>query len=394
MSLTPQQIERRKDGEKGAHLNQEMTVKGTGIIRFDPIAAALSDLESRLKNVVHDVTTTEGMAVARKDRAEVRRYRIALEKGRVEEKDEALQYGRKVDRLAKELTAALLALEEPIDLMIKNEESRKEREKAEREAAEAKRIADIQDEIAALNAVAPGMVGSPSATIADRLRSVKEWPIGESFAEFKSLAQAAKDKAVATLMLLHAGARAQEDEAEIEARRVAEERAELARLRAEQNERNRQEAARKAEEEERQRVARAKIEAEEKASREKIEAEQRAARLAREEEDRKARAEQAKRNAEIEAKARADRLAAEEEHRKIRQEQDKRDAELKAAADRLEAQRRETEEKRNELLDGMAMLRRFVERFGKRREFAAVVKAISAHLNRKNVEAEQASLRA
>ncbi len=311
-------------------MNQEMTVKGTGIIRFDPIAAALSDLESRLKNVVHDVTTTEGMAVARKDRAEVRRYRIALEKGRVEEKDEALQYGRKVDRLAKELTAALLALEEPIDLMIKNEESRKEREKAEREAAEAKRIADIQDEIAALNAVAPGMVGSPSATIADRLRSVKEWPIGESFAEFKSLAQAAKDKAVATLMLLHAGARAQEDEAEIEARRVAEERAELARLRAEQNERNRQEAARKAE----------------------------------------------------------------EEHRKIRQEQDKRDAELKAAADRLEAQRRETEEKRNELLDGMAMLRRFVERFGKRREFAAVVKAISAHLNRKNVEAEQASLRA
>jgi colicin import membrane protein len=392
-------------------MNQEVVVKGTGIVRFDPIAAALSDLESRLKNVVHDVTTTDGMAVARKDRAEVRRYRVALEKARVDEKAEALEYGRKVDSTARQITGALLALEEPIDIQIKNEESRKEREKEEREMKEAARIAGVQQAIADLNAIAPAMVGKPSATIAGALDELKRYLVGEWAFEFKDLAQAAKDKAVATLEQLLAGAIAQEDAAKAGAERIAAERAELARLRAEQDERNRQEQARRVEQQRQEGEARAKIEAqgrahrekieaEEKASREKIEAEQRAARLAREEADRKAREEQAKRNAEIESKERAARLAREEEDKKSREEarlvreaQDKRDAEIKAERERLEAAQREVEAKRNELLDGEAMLRRFVERFGKRREFAAVVKAIGAHLSRKNVEAEQAELR-
>lgn len=339
----------------------------TQITEYSKTDAALADLASRFKGVVFEVATREGMSAAIKARAEVRGYRVELEKVRVEIKAPALERCRLIDSEAKRIKDALEALEVPIDQQIKLEETRKERERAEREAAEAARIQGIQDAIAAINAVPPGMVGKASGVVADALAKMRECTIDAQ--EFQGTADETLSRAIAALEQLHAGALAQEKAAAEEAARVKAEREELARLRAESEQRAREEQARIAEET-RQRAeaaaaARAKIEAEERASREKIEAEQRAARAAREEEDRKAR---------IERAAAAERQAAE-------------DARLRAEREKIEAERREVERQAAELMDGKTVLRTFIHRFGKRKEFAPVVKAITAFLQEEKAAA-------
>jgi hypothetical protein len=350
----------------------------TAIVEYSKTDAALADLSHRLKGVVFEVATREGMGAALKARAEVRGYRTDLEKVRVEIKSPALERCRLIDAEATRIKRELEALEDPIDQQIKMEESRKERERAEREAKEAARVAGIHEAIAAVNAVPPAMVGKGSGPVADALAKMRDHTIDAQ--EFRGVADAAIYSAIAALEQLHAGALAQEKAAADEAARVKAEREELARLRAESEQRAREEQARIAEETrkraEAEAAARAKIEAEERASREKIEAEQRAARLAREEEDRKAKA---ARDAE-EAKARKAR-----EEAAARQAEE--DARLREEREKIEAERREIERKAAELLDGRAMLSTFVSKFGKRKEFAPVVKAITEFLREEKAAA-------
>jgi colicin import membrane protein len=351
----------------------------TAIVEYSATEAALADLAQRYKDVVFDVKTTAGMQVAKKGRAEIRQYRTALEAKRVEIKAPALERSRLIDAEARRITAELLALETPIDDLIKAEETRKEREKAERERKELERIERIQTAIAKVGADAAAMAGKPSGEIATALETVRAmWEAGEWAGEFQAQAQAAKEAAVATLTDLHEAAIARE----AEQARIKAERAELARLRAEQAQRARDEQARIAEETrqraEAEAAARAKIEAEERAARERIEAEERKARQEREAEDRKARE------------------AIEAEQREARRKQAEEDARLKAERERVEAERRAVEERerkareaeeakqseidrqQNELLNARAMLQAFRTRFGHRKEFAAVVKAIDA----------------
>jgi hypothetical protein len=277
----------------------------TPIAEYTKTAVALATLRERYGKLVVDATTKDGMAQLIKARAEIRTYRLDLEKLRVEIKEEPLKRCRDIDSEAKRITSELASLEDPIHAQIKAEEARKQREMEEREAKEAKRVADIHEAIADVGAMPTSMVGKASAEIADAIERLRSHVIPA--AEFQPVADEAKRKAIAMLEQLHAGAKAQEDAAILrqrleaeEAERVARERAELERRRVEQDERDREEAARiaaetrrlaeeraKAEAEERAR--RAKIESDERASREKIEAEQRAARLRIEEEERAAR---------------------------------------------------------------------------------------------------------
>lgn len=361
----------------------------TAIAEYNATAAALADLEHRYKGVVFDVATREGMATAIKGRAELRGYRVALEKKRVEIKAPALERTRLIDAEAKRLTAALSALEDPIDEAIQTEQTRKEREREEREKAEAARIAAIQAEIAGIDRIPSTAAGAPSSAIESILGGLRTMTV--SAQEFQALADAAKARAIAALEQLHAGALAQEKAKAEEEARIKAEREELARLRAEQVERDRQEQARVVEENRKRAAAeaeaRAKIEAAERESRARIEAEERAARVAREEEDRKARAiaeEQRKTREAEEAKAKAIRDAEEARQRAERErlaEESRALAEQqRQAKEREAAAQREIERAQIELMDGNAMLAKFVERFGKRKEFAPVVRAITAYL--------------
>lgn len=299
----------------------------TAIAEYSPTEAALADLRQRYKDVVFDVTTTKGMEIARKGRAEIRSIRVALEAKRVEIKAPALERCRLIDAEAKRITAALSELEEPIDALIKTEEQRKERERAEREAREKERIAAIQTRITDFGSHAASMAGKTSEAIGAEIVIVEQTVIDDTFGEFKVQATVALEASIGKLRELHAAAVAQEEEAA----RLKAEREELARLRAEQEQRDRETKAkaeaeqRQRDEEERQR--RAKIEADERAARDRIEAQEREARLKRDEEDRIAREKR------------------EAEEREARKRQAEEDARLKAERDRLEAERHEAEER-------------------------------------------------
>lgn len=341
----------------------------TQIVEYSKTEAALADLAQRYKGVVFDVATTVGMTTARKGRAEIRGYRTALETLRVEIKAPALERCRLIDAEAKRITAELIALEEPIDALIKNEEQRREREKAEKERQERERVERIQAAIAKVGNDAASMAGKSSEQIAVAIETVSMFEVGEWAGEFKEQAQAAKDAARAKLDELHAAAVAHEEEQA----RIKAERVELARLKAEQEQRQLEEQIRNAED-------RRKREEEESAARAKIEAEERAARERILEHQRKADAERAE----------ADRIAREKreaEELEARRKQAEEDARLKAERDRIRVERiaieereRKAREDEAELMGGRKMLETFVQRFGRRKEFAPVAAAIKAFL--------------
>jgi len=113
----------------------------TFIQEYSATEAALAELAGRYKGVVYEVSTREGMKAAVAGRAEVRGLRVSLEKLRVQIKAPALKRVQEVDSEARRITAALSALEDPIDAQIKREEERKELERTAAARAEADRLA-------------------------------------------------------------------------------------------------------------------------------------------------------------------------------------------------------------------------------------------------------------
>lgn len=300
----------------------------TQIVEYSKTDAALADLAQRFAGVVFDVTSTKGMQEAKVARAELRGYRVDLEKVRVEIKAPALERCRLIDAEAKRITSALVELEDQIDSTIKKEEKRKEEEAMAKVMAEQRRKDGIQVLIEAIRGKAMSLVGKSSRAIADALEVLEATLITEAeFAEFTAEAQTAKDAAVARVRELHVVAVA----AEADQIRIAAERIELAKLRVEADQRERDHRSKMAEEE-------------------------RVAREVREAEDRKAEEARAAEN----ARMAADRAA------------------LRAEQEKAEAERREIQRKENELLDARGMLATFKSRFGHLPEFSGVVAAIDA----------------
>ena len=158
----------------------------------------------------------------------------------------------------------------------------------------------------------------------------------------------------------------EEKKAQIEAEAAA--KAEAERIAAEQASIKAEEERKLVEERAALAAERAKLEAEQRASREKIEAEERAARMKMEEEARQERLAR-------QAREEVERVKRQAEEERIKAEREKADAARREA----EAAIRDAERIKNELLDGEQMLRTFVQKFGKRSEFADVVKVINAH---------------
>jgi colicin import membrane protein len=307
-------------------VNEVLEQPSTAIAEYSPTAAALAVLRARLENVAYDVSTTKGLDIAKKDRAEVRGLRTALEAKRVELKAPALERSRLIDAEAKALTAELVALEKPIDDQIKAEERRKEVEKAAREQAEREAAAKVQARIDAIRALAILPAGTKAAGIAAAIKSLADVDVSlGSFGDRAGEAAQAKTQTAASLDELHAAALAHEAEQV----RMAAEREELARLRAEQEARDKAERERIAAEQkiEADRLAaeRKAFEKEQAAARAEAKKREDADRARRDEEDRKAREARA-----AEDKRLADaRAAVEAEQRAMRQA-----AEAKAAAER------------------------------------------------------------
>lgn len=202
----------------------------TQIQEYNATEAALADLRQRMGKAVYEVTTAKGMETAKKDRAEVRGYRVALEKLRVELKAPALERSRLIDAEAKRITAALEAIENPIDEQIKKEEQRKESERLAKIKAEEDRIANIREMIAELfTDKVVTLSGRDSVAIAKAAAEMGDIAITADYMELHAEAEKAKSDAIAKLGELCRAAEAREQEAA----RLKAEREELDRLRAE-----------------------------------------------------------------------------------------------------------------------------------------------------------------
>ncbi len=203
------------------------------IQEYNQTAAALSILREKYGRQF-DVTTTKGMTEAREARAVVKGYRVALEKVRQEIKAPALEHTRLIDAEAKQITAELLKIEEPIDRQIKAEETRKAEERAARERAEAARVAAIAARMSAIRNRVAQVANQPSEIIRAALDQAQMLELSENeFQEFMPDAIKALDATRAELQTALEARLAYEAE---QARLKAEREAESARLKAEREE--------------------------------------------------------------------------------------------------------------------------------------------------------------
>ena len=318
----------------------------TQIAEYSPTEAALHELRTKYASVVFDVRDSKQLAEAKKARAEIRGYRTALETKRVEIKAPALERCRLIDAEAKRITSELIKLESPIDEQIKAEEKRKEDERKAKEAAERQRVEGIRARIKKIDQFAMQLIGESAETIKTYLEKLRAMEINPSLLEeFLEEAVAVKADAVKKLeKLLEDQEKAEALAAEKAALRAHEqarleaERAELSKLRAAQ--------------EEADRAARAQIEAEQAAAKAERDRLDREAREKREKEDLAARDARAK-------------LEAQE--KLLREQQAAIDAER-------EAKRKEEQERS----DAIGLLKLFIIRFGARKEYGAIVRAINA----------------
>lgn len=379
-----------------------MNAEVTQIAEYSPTAAGLAALRGRMENLVYEVSTPAGMQVARKDRAELRTLRTDLERLRVEIKAPALERCRLIDAEARQITAEIVALEEPINRVIIAEEKRREAVRQEAARQEAARIAAIDDAIDAIRARLQDAIGKSAIEIVVIIEDLEAMPIDELFGEQKERAELAKSMALSKLQVAFTRAQTQEAEAE----RLAAERVELAKQRAERDKRDRiareEDAARRAKIEDDERAARERIEAQEAAAAAERRRQDDAARAVREREEAAAKAVRDAEDARIRtasANLEAEQLAArreqEERERMARQAKDQLERKAREkleadAADRREIDRREQEardakereerRKAAEISEGRELLQTFYDRFGQVEQFANITRLIAAFL--------------
>src|SRR4030042_4718418 len=101
---------------------------GSSIQEDSKTEAALAILRGKYAGVVYDVASLDGMKTDKEARAELRGYRVELERVRKDIKAPALKRCTEIDTEAKRITRELSALEDPIDSAIKSEEGRADRE--------------------------------------------------------------------------------------------------------------------------------------------------------------------------------------------------------------------------------------------------------------------------
>lgn len=278
----------------------------TEIAEFSATAAGLAELRSQLEGATFDCTTTKGDKEARESRRMLVTLRTSLEATRKELKSPLLAKAKLIDEEAKRITGEIVALETPIDTVIREAEAVREAAKAERERVEAARVNGHLERIQAMRDLPLSLVGKPGRDIANALSAAA--PVAEDFEEYQGQAEAAYGAMVDKLTELLDAANETERQ-----------HAELRQQRAEQEAREREAADR-------------------------IAAADAAAAAARAKADHVARVERERLAAEI--KAESDRIAAviaeesdKAEKRRMAEEDERRERELVAAAELAEKQR-------------------------------------------------------
>ena len=208
----------------------------TTVTEFSQTAIALAGLKHRHQNLVLDVSTPKALKAAKAEVAELRTLRTGLEKKRKELKEPLLTQAKNIDEEAKRITGEIVALEEPLKLQVDAEDNRIETERLQKLEAERLRVEGHRAKINAMRELPGGMIGWPSARIEKKLAELDRGDVPDC-EELNIEMEDAHVAAVARIKTMLAAQRAQEEEAD----RIANERAELERLRAADAERRQRE---------------------------------------------------------------------------------------------------------------------------------------------------------
>lgn len=129
----------------------EQSMITTALKEYNITDAAIEKLKADyMKISVKDVNDKEGYDLAHTARMDVKGRRVDVEKKRKKLKEDALEYGRAVDKEAKRITALLEPIESYLESQEKIVDDEKARIKAEAEAKEAARIQARIDRLFAL----------------------------------------------------------------------------------------------------------------------------------------------------------------------------------------------------------------------------------------------------
>lgn len=218
-----------------------------------------------LKEELTGLDAAQDYEACRKGIATCRQLRVEVEKKRKELKADALEYGRKVDGEAKRITAALEAIEQPLQLSkdaVDNEKLRIKREKEEAEKAK------IEAELKAKRDAEEAKLKAEREAEAARLAEERKRLEAEQRAlvEARRAEQARVEAEQAKLL---AAKKAEQDRIDAERRKLAAEKAEI----------EKQQAVIRAEQETAARIERERVAAEERRKAEEIAAAEHAARV-------------------------------------------------------------------------------------------------------------------
>lgn len=190
----------------------EVTQKTNTILS---LAAKGRELAERYRNVGFDVRTTKGMEEAKAARLALREeVRYPMQKLRDERSKMLGTMQRQANISADALIEEVERYEAPIHEQIQAEENRKEAERAERAAAEQRRIDGHLQAIAAINGLVTAAMGLTSAELEQAITNAQGVVVDEGYEEFQGQAQQAKDETLRQLQGLLVAARAEEAELE------------------------------------------------------------------------------------------------------------------------------------------------------------------------------------
>lgn len=287
---------------------QELIPKQNEIAAYDPFREQLRELKKTNDQAIFDYEDPVGNKEARSHVYKLRQTKASVDRVRKKEKQDALEYGRKVDAEARDIIGQIEEMidrhQGPLDAIEQREKDRIAKHEAD--------LAEIEE---AGNHTAENWMELPVETMRDRLAEIEAEPITEKrWEEYVASAAGKKDAAVTQIR-----------EAISRRERYDAEQAELKRLRQEEEERQRKEEQQRIEREAEERARKqAQEEAERKAKEEREAAERRELELRRQNEEAERQRKEAEERAER-AREEAQREA-EEKARKEKEEAEKRAA--------------------------------------------------------------------
>ena len=246
MSANPKKLPRAKAADAEP-------VKALTVIERAAQALAITQTEDQLRELAQAstsltvITNPAGLDQVHGARMVLKNTRIEIEKKGKAAREDANAFSKAVIAKEKELIGIISPEELRLQGLQDAYEAEQKRIKDEQIAREQKRVADIQARIAQITSAPVAATGLSAARIGRLVEDLETLPIDETFEEFILMAQDAKVTALAKLNELHAGAIAREAaaaaekaEREAEAKRLADERAELERRKAEQDRKDRE----------------------------------------------------------------------------------------------------------------------------------------------------------